>query len=88
MELHCYSLLDQVLNTFSYPFPASSDNEARRNVRLAALDAQTTLHKSPSDFTLYKIGVFDNDTGEFRSLATPLLLDRVTSLISNNEVHP
>lgn len=88
MEYHSYSLLDQVLNTFSYPFPATNDNEARRHVRLAALDAQTTIHKSPADFSLYKIGVFDNDTGVFSTLSTPLLLDRVTSLLQSNEVQP
>lgn len=88
MKFHCYSLLDQALNTFSYPFPAATDNEARRIVRLAAQDALTTLHKSPDDFTLYKIGVFNNDTGEFKSFSLPVQLDRVTSLISNNEVQP
>lgn len=80
MKQQNYSIFDEIIQQFHTPFQATNDNEARRNVRLAAQDPSSTLSKSPQDYSLYLVGVFNTDTGLHEPLTQPLLLDRVTAL--------
>lgn len=65
-ELVFYSIKDLTLDFFAFPFTARSDRDAMAMVR-SACDSGSTLHRFPDHYALYKVGVFDDRTGEFKS---------------------
>ncbi len=72
------TVFDSVSNTFGNPFPADSARDAIEGFRQAVNDENTKLNKHPTDFSLVKLGNFDNRTGELtlekEQIATALSL--------------
>jgi hypothetical protein len=48
---------------FGIPFHSLTDNEAIRSFADAVRDPQTRLALHPDDYTLYHVGVFDDNAG-------------------------
>lgn len=59
-----FALYDSKVSSFANPVCARSDGEAIRMVTDAAADPSTLFSKHPSDFVLYCVGTYDEDTGE------------------------
>lgn len=81
MKYQLYSIYDSITESFSFPFHALNENDAIRAVRLAAGEG-SKLSNSPSDFTLYFLGSFNDTDGQFTFPGQPLLLERVTSILN------
>lgn len=64
MILLAYSLLDMKAGAYTPPFFMNHDAQAVRAVTELALDRSTTVGRYPSDFTLCRIGSFDDSTGK------------------------
>ena len=64
MNILC-SIYDRAASAFSDPFVAPTENAARRMFAGTVLNPETRIHQSPSDFALYLVGQWDNQTGEF-----------------------
>lgn len=82
MKLNIYSIFDQACGLYSRPFFTQSDGEAIRSFTDISTDAEHPIGKHPEDYTLYRLGIFDDQNGlltneENTSLATAL--ERVAS---------
>ena len=78
MKIKMFSLMDRVANQFGAPFASVNSESAIRAIRSESENpAAGALHTHPHDFAVYAIGVFDNETGVFESLAQPLFLVNV-----------
>ena len=64
MRLFMYSVMDSKVGAFMTPFFLRSDGEAIRAFSHSVSDANTQFSKTPEDFTLYRHGEFDDQTGE------------------------
>lgn len=62
MILEVYSLYDNATKTYGQPFFQVTRNQALRTFRQWAQDPLGTVKASPSDYTLLKIGEFDDST--------------------------
>lgn len=71
MKQQVYSILDVKSSVFSQPFFMVSKGVALRNFGDLVNDPQTTISKHPSDFKLYFIGEFDDNSGGLSPLAQP-----------------
>jgi hypothetical protein len=76
-----FSIFDTKVSTFGQPFFSQSDGAAVRMVVDAASDAGTMLFKHPTDFVLYRLGTFDEDSGFLESLK-PTNLGVVSALVA------
>ena len=65
MEIKIYSIFDNKAEAFMLPFFMHRDAEAMRAIATTAMDDQSTIYHHPLDYTLYRIGVFDNTNGAF-----------------------
>jgi len=65
MTQNSYSIKDAKANTFGTPYFALNDQVAVRSFKQAANDENTTINKNPEDFNLYRVGKFDDQSGEF-----------------------
>lgn len=68
MKMKMYSLLDEKAKVFSRPFYANTDGEALRSFSSVIEDKNSMPGKFPIDFTLWKVGEFDDNTGHISML--------------------
>lgn len=67
------SVRDLTANVFALPFTSHNEGTATRDFAHAVNDPQSALNKSPSEFSLYHIGHFDDDTGLVTAVGPTLL---------------
>ena len=69
--LNMYSVYDSAAMIYTTPFYFHLDTEAVRVVESGLTDKNTYLARSPQDFALYKVGKFDEQTGQVISFENP-----------------
>lgn len=77
-----YSVFDSKAVTFCMPFVSPNDATALRDFGNAATDRSLEIGKYPTDFTLFRIGSFDKQTGIVKPETTPVSLAVASSLIN------
>lgn len=84
--MNFYSVYDKKANIYNTPFHAPTDVHAMRTFAMQVNDANKAnmLHFAPDDFTLYRLGTFDDHTGEFTS-ETPQVLVEAAYVLKNNK---
>lgn len=65
MILKIYSLFDEKAKMYSQPFYMAHDGLALRAFGDLVEDKKTTVSRYPVDFTMWKLGEFDDNTGIF-----------------------
>ncbi len=63
MHLNMYSIFDKASALYSRPFFTQADGEAVRHFSDIACDAEHPVGMHPADYTLFRIGMFDDTTG-------------------------
>ena len=79
MKLNVYSVKDAKAATFGNPFYANNDQVAIRSFQAVADDPNTTIHKNPEDFSLYKVAEWDDNSGEIIPQKQPKFVTNVAS---------
>lgn len=70
-----YSLYDRKMESFGPPTPSTNDAGVRRGILDAMRGGDSLLNRYPSDFDLYCVGLFDDETGEIaQETPTPRLV--------------
>lgn len=59
-----YCVRDQGAETYTDPFTARADGEAKRQFAQLVNDREIVPGRFPEQFTLYRIGHFNEDSGE------------------------
>jgi len=77
MKLNAYTIYDVASGVYMRPFFSQADGQAIRGFKDIACDADHEIGKHPEDYTLYRIGAFNDTTGkmegeELEKLATAL----------------
>ena len=75
MKLNAYTIYDVASGVYMRPFFSQADGQAVRGFKDIATDADHEVGKHPEDYTLYRIGGFDDTEGkmtgqELKKLAT------------------
>lgn len=84
MVLQVFSIFDSVTGTYGTPFFAVNKAVAQRMFSDLANDFSTTVNKNPSDFSLYHIGSFYDDTAHSDVLTPPVLICHATSCLKES----
>lgn len=69
MKIKMFSVFDSAIGAYMTPFFSQSQGAAIRSLGDAANDPSHPFHKHSLDFTLFELGEFDDNSGEF--VATP-----------------
>lgn len=64
MKLNAYTIYDVASGTYMRPFFAREDGEAMRGFNDIATDANHEVGKHPEDYTLYRVGTLNDNTGK------------------------
>lgn len=79
MHIKAYSVHDVCADAYGTPFFSMSDPVAARSFLQIADDPQSTIFRTPTDYTLYRIGYFDDESGLFVSEPTPVFVVRASA---------
>lgn len=63
MKQNIYSIFDAAAGVYNVPFFQNNDALALRAFSDLANDQDTTIGRHPNDYTLYRIGTFNIETG-------------------------
>lgn len=86
--LKMFSVFDSKANAYLQPFFAPSAGVAIRNFSDACNQEDHGFHQHAGDFTLFEIGQFDQESGGFQTLKTPINLGLAITFIATEESQP
>lgn len=75
-----FSIRDSKGEVFNPPFYKHTHGEAERDFTSLVRDEKSMVSKYPEDFDLYHVGTYDDQTGVFKSLETPLHIIKAVNL--------
>lgn len=78
-----YAIRDAKAEFFGTPFLQKTEGEAERTFTTLANDTQTQIGQSPTDYDLYYLGQFDDNTGKYELQDTPTHRIKAVNLIKN-----
>ncbi len=74
MKLNIYSIFDTASRLYSRPFYSQADAEAVRSFQDIGMDATHPVGQHPEDYSLFRIGLFDDSTGSITNEANECLV--------------
>ena len=81
MKLNFYSVFDTAVGAYMRPFVMQSDGQAVRSFTDEATNAETPIAQHPEDYALFRVGMFDDATGELTA-ETPTCLARAHEVVA------
>lgn len=80
-----YSVYDSKVGAFSKPFVMRTNGEAVRGFTVVANDKNTDIGAHPGDFTLFEIGMFNEETAFITVYDAPISLGVAVEFVSKIE---
>lgn len=68
MKFEFFAVYDSVSASYAAPFLQSSDVVAERTFRQLCQDPQSSVYRSPGDYSLWHVGSYDDTTGTIESI--------------------
>ena len=88
MKVFMYGIYDSAIGAYKQPFFMQQDGAAMRGFTDLCMNAETDLAKHPKDFTLFRLGIFDDQTGEI-SGETPVSLATAQEIVhASQQIEP
>lgn len=78
-----YTLHDMVSKSFFAPFAAANHSAASRSVATAAIMDNTIVSQHPSDFELFYLGDYDENTAHLTPTVAPVPIALVAALVED-----
>lgn len=67
MKNGLYAVRDNVARIYFPPFMANNDDVAIRQFNFSCRDSKSSIHQSPDDYDLVRVGYYDQETGSIMS---------------------
>lgn len=80
MKLVVVAVRDSAVDAFARPFFVPSTAVAVRSFRDEVTNPESPMHKHPADYTLFQVGFFDEEGGQFENCPSPVQLIRAQDI--------
>jgi hypothetical protein len=87
MKINVYTIFDSASAAYMRPFFAQSDGQATRSFGDIANDKNHEIGKHPEDYSLWRIGTFDDNTAEINP-ETKACLATALELVALEKANP
>jgi len=64
MKMNAYSIFDSASGIYQRPFFMPADGQATRAFKDISCDADHEIGKHPEDYSLWRVGIFDDNKGQ------------------------
>jgi len=73
MKVQCYAIFDTCSGIYEKPFFGLSDGMVRREFQDIAMSKDHPIAKHPEHYSLWRLGIFNNENGDLRDEANECL---------------
>ena len=87
MKLNVYTTYDSAAKFYSRPWYAHNDDVALRSFKSVCMDSKTDINASPTDFSLFWIGTYDDETSELQ-WQIPVCIAKAHEVVAMAGGHP
>jgi len=88
MKLNAYTIYDVASGTYMRPFFSGADGEAVRGFKDIATDAEHAVGQHPEDYTLHRVGWWNDTTGELCGESPEKLITGLECVHQSQELQP
>ncbi len=88
MKLNMYSIYDTAAACYTRPFYMQSDGQAMRSFTDISSDADHEIGKHPEDYSLHRIGVWDDSNARTHSEKPECLSTALEAIANSRAVNP
>lgn len=85
MVLSVFSVFDSKVQAFLTPFFVANKAVALRSFMTACQDVSTDFHRYAGDYTLFEIGLWDSETGDWMPLDAKINLGLASQFIEGSK---
>ena len=75
MKVDLYAVFDRASGIYDGPIPGRADGEMIRNFKHMCGNKESKISQSPEDYTLFKVGKWNDGTGEVEPLVPVKLIN-------------
>ncbi len=86
MKLNAYTILDTASGAYTRPLFFQSDGQASRWFKDEAQNAETPIGKHPEDYSLHRIGSFNDNTAELLPERTECIHTALEALSQTKQI--
>jgi len=87
MKLNIYSIFDTASGLYLRPLFAQSDGQALRSFEDIATDADNEVGKHPEDYSLFRLGIFDDTNGDLTQELNACLMTGLEAVAKSRKVN-
>lgn len=88
MKLNIYSVYDVATQAYKTPWFSQADGEAMRGFKDVCSDAEHPMGQHPEDYTLFRMGTFNDNTGKIEGEVPEKLLTGLQVVAANRQIAP
>ena len=82
MKVSLFAVFDRCSGIYDGPIPGRADAEMIRNFSHMCVNEESKMSKSPEDFTLFKVGSWNDGTGELEDTVPEKLINGAEAVSS------
>ncbi len=86
MKVQCYAIFDSCSGIYEKPFFSTADDLVKREFQDVATAADHIISKHPEHFSLWRLGVFNNENGDLRDEANECLWTAIEAIAQSHTV--
>ena len=80
MKVDIYAVFDRASGIYDGPIPGRADGEMIRNFKFMCSNEESKISQSPEDYTLFKVGSWNDGTGEIEGIVPVKLINGAEAL--------
>jgi len=88
VKVQLYAIFDMASGVYEKPFFSTADDLVRREFLNAATAAETPISKHPKDYSLWRLGNFDDNTGIVQNESNECLCTAMEIIAQSQQVNP
>lgn len=81
MEFELFVIYDAAKNIYSAPMAQYNDADAMRAFAHECMKADSVWNSHPQDFVMYKVGIYNESTGEISAFSKPERICAATDFV-------
>ncbi len=87
MRLNTYTIFDTAAGAYMRPFFLQADSQAIRSFKDIALDKDHAVGQHPEDYSLVRVGTFDDQTGLIHPETVEVLINGLRVIADSQNVN-
>ncbi len=87
MKVQCYAIFDTCSGIYEKPFFSTADALVKRQFQDVAVDAKSPIAAHPEHYSLWRLGMFDDNTGKITDEQNECLWQAVEAISDAQQIN-